>query len=44
MYDAWAVFDDVAATCLLGKTVHGYHCAFNITNVPFGANKESVTS
>jgi hypothetical protein len=29
MYDAWAVFDDVAQTYLLGKTVHGYTCAFN---------------
>jgi len=42
MYDAWAVFDGVASTYLLGKTVDGYYCAFNSTNVPFGENKESV--
>lgn len=28
MYDAWAVFDDVADTYLLGKTVSGFNCSF----------------
>ena len=33
MYDAWAVFDDVAQPYLLGKTVNGFSCDFTgITN------------
>lgn len=28
MYDSWAVYDDVATTYLLGKTVHGFTCPF----------------
>ena len=29
MYDGWAVFDDVADTYLLGKTVHGFACPYD---------------
>ena len=29
MYDSWAVYDDVAQTYLLGKTVNGFACPFN---------------
>lgn len=29
MYDAWAVYSQNAETYLLGKTVHGYHCAYH---------------
>ncbi|GJM34053.1 MAG: hypothetical protein DHS20C18_30540 [Saprospiraceae bacterium] len=29
MYDAWAVFDDVAEPFFLGKTVHGFSCPFD---------------
>jgi len=29
MYDAWAVYSPNAETYLLGKTVHGFHCAFH---------------
>lgn len=28
MYDAWAVYDTIAQTYLLGKTVDGYECTF----------------
>ena len=28
MYDAWAVYDEVADTYFLGKTLGGYTCAF----------------
>jgi hypothetical protein len=28
MYDAWAVYDTIAQTYLLGKTVDGYECIF----------------
>ena len=28
MYDAWAVYDTIAQTYLLGKTVDGYECPF----------------
>ena len=31
MYDAWAAYDDVAATFLLGKTVGEFNCALNST-------------
>ena len=40
MYDAWAVYDDVADTYFLGKTVGGYPCAF--TGVPAVADVESA--
>jgi len=29
MYDSWAVYDDVAETYLLGKTLHGFTSPFN---------------
>jgi len=29
MYDAWAVYDSIADTYFLGKTVQGYTCPFN---------------
>ena len=34
MYDAWAVFDDVASTYLLGKTVNGFSCPFTSVEQP----------
>lgn len=40
MYDAWATFDNVAETYLLGKTVGNYTCKFNGINSP--ANLEAA--
>ncbi|MBN1351575.1 T9SS type A sorting domain-containing protein [candidate division KSB1 bacterium] len=34
MYDAWAAYDDVAATYLLGKTVNGFSCPFGGVDKP----------
>ena len=34
MYDAWAVYDDVAATFLLGKTVGNFSCPFKGVDAP----------
>ena len=34
MYDAWAAYDDVAETYLIGKTVHGFTSEFNGVFVP----------
>jgi hypothetical protein len=34
MYDAWAAYDHVATTCLLGKTLGGFTCAFNGIQTP----------
>lgn len=34
MYDAWAAYDNVAETYLLGKTVHGYVIPFDGINQP----------
>jgi hypothetical protein len=34
VYDAWAAYDNVAETYLLGKTVNGYTCPFNGIGVP----------
>ncbi len=34
LYDAWAAYDTVAETYLLGKTVAGYTCEFNGVPVP----------
>ena len=34
MYDAWAVFDDLANTYLLGNTVHGFDCPFEGFEMP----------
>ncbi len=34
MYDAWAVFDDVADTYILGKTVNGFSCSFTGISLP----------
>jgi hypothetical protein len=34
MYDAWAAYDDVADTYLLGKTVGGYECPFFGVPIP----------
>lgn len=34
LYDAWAVFDDVATTYLLGKTVDGFNCTFDGIDSP----------
>ena len=34
MYDAWAVYDTVAQTYLLGKTVGGFTCPFNGISAP----------
>lgn len=40
MYDAWAVYDSVATTYLLGKTVGGFSCPFD--SVPVPANVEAA--
>jgi hypothetical protein len=34
MYDAWAAYDDVASTWLLGKSQAGYSCEFNPRFLP----------
>jgi hypothetical protein len=34
MYDAWAAYDDVAETYLLGKTINGYHTPFDSVDAP----------
>lgn len=34
MWDAWAVYDDVAETFLLGKNVRGYFCPFDGVPIP----------
>lgn len=34
MYDAWAIFDDVAETVFLGKTFGGYECPFDGVSTP----------
>lgn len=34
MYDAWAAYDDLADTYLLGKTVGGYPCPFAGVSIP----------
>ena len=50
MYDAWATYDDVAETVLLGKTLHGYTADFDGISesiLPFldipSARKEAVS-
>ena len=34
MYDAWAVYDDIAEPFLLGKTVGGFECVFDGISTP----------
>jgi hypothetical protein len=34
MYDAWAVYDEVAEPYLIGKTVHGFTSPFNGVSMP----------
>jgi len=34
MYDGWAAYDQVATTCLLGKSLGGFSCAFNGIKTP----------
>ena len=34
MYDAWAAYDDLAETYLLGKTVDGFTCSFSGVSKP----------
>ena len=34
MYDAWAVYDDIAEPFLLGKTVGGFECPFDGISIP----------
>ncbi|MCB0661840.1 MAG: hypothetical protein KDC24_03795, partial [Saprospiraceae bacterium] len=46
MYDAWAAYDTVATTYLLGKTVGGYFCPFNGVPAPAdlqAAREEAVS-
>ena len=33
-YDSWAVFDPMAETYMLGKSVHGYPCPYNGISTP----------
>lgn len=42
MYDAWAAYDDIADTYLLGNTVNGYVCAFDGVSLPL--NLDSARS
>ena len=46
MYDAWAVYDTVAQTYFLGKTVHDYTCPFTGIELPLdiGAAREKTIS
>jgi hypothetical protein len=46
MYDAWAVYDKVAKTYLLGQTAGGFVCKFNGVRVPAdvdAARKETLS-
>ena len=46
MYDAWAAYDSVAATYLLGKTVGGFSCALNTsisTQTPNKDREEAIS-
>lgn len=46
MYDAWAAYDNIAQTYLLGKTVGGYTCPFNGVSTPSNikeAQKEAIS-
>ncbi|MGH7494429.1 MAG: DUF6851 domain-containing protein [bacterium] len=46
MYDAWAAYDQVANTYLLGKTVGGFTCPFNGISVPtdvHAAREEAIS-
>lgn len=46
VYDAWAVYDNIAQTYLLGKTVNGYACTFNGISAPanvHAAREEAVS-
>lgn len=46
MYDAWAAYDDVAATFLLGRTVGNFTCPFNGISAPANvqaAREEAVS-
>jgi len=42
MYDAWAAYDDVASTYLLGKAVNDFSCPFDRASLPITANKEEL--
>jgi hypothetical protein len=46
MYDAWAIYDDVASTYLLGKTVSGFTCNLNdsMTTVDLQLDREEALS
>lgn len=46
MWDAWAVYDDVAETFLLGKNVRGYICEFDGVMMPVdvqAAREEAIS-
>lgn len=46
MYDAWAVYDPVAETYLLGKTVHGFQCDYRAVPTPddiLSAQEEAIS-
>lgn len=46
MYDAWAAYDSIADTYLLGKTVNGYTCLFNSIPMPINvkaAQEEAIS-
>jgi len=42
MYDAWAAYDDVATTYLLGKNLSGFSCSFDRVSLPTPANKNEL--
>ena len=46
MWDAWAAYDDVAETFLLGKNVRGYYCEFEGVGTPIdiqAAREEAIS-
>lgn len=46
MYDAWAAYDEIAQTYLLGNTVGGFNCAFDGISLPSdlpAAREEAVS-
>ena len=46
LYDSWAIFDEISTTFLVGKTVKGFHCAFDgfETTADVQSTREEVMS
>jgi hypothetical protein len=46
MYDAWAVYDPLADTYFIGKTVHGFYCSYRAVPSPddiVSAQEEAIS-